>query len=140
MTSDELPDGKLRDVVQRLGTRAAERLDVEATATRVLERLKRERQTSRWAWMRPTWVRIAAVAVVLLGSALFVVERLNRDRGPVAIPPGAELYGLSTSELEELLATLDQTLDLDAPLPGAGDGLDELNEDQLRTMLESLEG
>lgn len=137
-----LHDEALRHAVQRLGARAAERLDVEATAARVVERLRREPRAAPWTWIRPVWLRIAAAAVVLLGGALLVADRLSPERGTAvaAIPTGAELYGLSASELEELLATLDRTLDLDAPLPGAESGLDELSEDQLRTVLETLEG
>jgi hypothetical protein len=146
LNSGELPDGKLQEIAQRLGARAAEQIDVEAVSRVVLERLRTEPRSREWTWIRSTWVRIAAAVVVLLGGAAVVrvwwwAERPLPARALATIPVGADLSGLSAAELQELLAGLDQTLNLAVPLPSdSDDRLEELTEEQLRTMLELLEG
>jgi len=62
---------RLEAMAQRLGTQAAERLNVERTTAAVIERLRAEPpRASRWSWMQPTWLRIAAALVVLVGGGL----------------------------------------------------------------------
>ena len=108
---------------------------MEGAARAVVERLRAERRREGWRWMRPTWVRIAAALALLIGGAL-VARGTFRPR--VVIPSGADLSGLSAAQLQELLAGLDQTLSGSAS--DTLDDLDGLTEEQLRAVIESLEG
>lgn len=139
----KLHDATLQETAQRLGARAAEQIDVEAVSRAVLERLRTEPRSQGWTWIRHTWLRTAAAIVVLLGGAAVIRDPwgTERPRALATITVGADLSGLSASELQELLASLDQTLNLALPQPTDADGrLEGLTEEQLRAMLESLEG
>jgi hypothetical protein len=138
---DELDDATLREAAQRLGQRAAERLDLERTAQAVLTRLKTEPVVVRPFWSSPLVLRIAAVLVLLLGG--FGVRQMLRPSVStdvaVVVPPTSDagLEGLSTDQLQALLPTVDQTGDVtDTPADDAG--LEALNTDDLRTLLGSL--
>jgi hypothetical protein len=138
-------DATLHELAGRIGQRAAERLDVEATARAVIEQLRRERRAARWSWMQPAWLRIAAAVVVLLGGALAVRAVIRGGTAgegaghDVAHFVTDDLSDLSTEQLAEVLRTLDQTLDLGGTtLPEAG--LEDLDAQQLRAVLRSLEG
>src|SRR5256884_8922978 len=70
LNSHELPDAKLQEIAQRLGARAAERLDVERTAEAVVARLRTEARAEGrgLGWIQPAWLRIAAGAPPLVGA------------------------------------------------------------------------
>ena len=142
---EELNDATLRDLAQRLGGRAAERLDVELTARAVVTRLRHlPRMTARsWVWIQPAWLRIAAAAVIVLGAGLVVraVSRPTSSAAPSAVGlAGAELNDLSAEQLQELLQAVGQPRgDREAVSP-QDVGLDDLSAPQLRVLLTSLEG
>lgn len=136
-------DVRLENLAQRLGTTAADRLDVEATARRVLERL-RERPARRIVWIQQTWLRIAAALVIVLGGAA-VVSRLPSGSGLLTGRHGAhfvadDLDDLSTDQLRDVLATLDDLVTGDSVAVPDSTDLRELDARQLRVMLRSLEG
>lgn len=140
---DELKDATLRDAAQRLGQRAAERLDLERTAHAVLTRLKTEPVGAvRPFWTMPAVRRIAAVLVLVLGG--FGVRQLLRPQATelaTIAPPTADagLEGLSADQLQELLPTVDQTSDsVDTPAYDAG--LEALSADDLRSLLQTMGG
>ncbi len=141
----DLDDAQLRRVAQQLGTAAAERLDVEATARGVLERLRREaRLPARPWWLAPAWLRAAAAAAAVAGlgvAGALVRGAVHRARGgeELAAPAGAELRELSADQLRELLEAVSEPA---APaLVATQDvGLDDLAVPQLRDLLQSLEG
>ncbi len=135
-------DAKLEAMAQRLGAQAAERLNVERTAAAVIEHLRAEPPgDSRWSWMQPTWLRIAAALVVLVGGGL--IGRL------LLVQPGNghatahfvrdDLTDLSADQLREVLSRLEETLDLSRALTPEAD-LEDLDAQQLRAVLRSLEG
>lgn len=130
-------DHEMEQLAQQLGKRAAERLDVEATARAVVERL-REQPARRFGWTPPEWLRVAAVVALLLGVGV-TLDRVIAPSIPVAASYGLEdLQELTTAELEQMLATLDQTLSADeADVPDSN--LDELTPEQLQSLLRSLE-
>lgn len=134
-------DRELEQLAKGLGDRAAERLDVERTATAVLERLRREPVARGWSWVQPTWLRIAAAVVVLLGAGWVAHRWVERPepRAVLVASVGEDLSDLSVEELRELLTTLDQTLDVTGSGP-ADAGLEGLDERELRTLMGSLEG
>lgn len=133
-------DRELEQLAKGLGDRAAERLDVEQTAAAVLERLRREPAARRWGWVQPGWLRIAAAVVVLLGAGWFARPWIERPepRADIVVSVAADLSDLSAEELRELLATLDQTLDVTGSGP-ADAGLEGLDERELRALMGSLE-
>jgi len=135
-------DGRLHETAQRLGQRAADRLDVDGIARQVLQRLREEpaRQTT---WIHQTWLRIAAAVVILVGGA-FALRSVwsNSDAGNhVAHFVADDLNDLSTDELEAVLTSFDDLITVDSvAVPESSDDLRELDAQQLRQVLRSLEG
>jgi hypothetical protein len=133
-------DEELERLAQRLGARAAERLDVERTAEAVVTRLRRQPSARPWLGQGPAWIRIAAAALLVVGVTVVARERW-REPPPVAaavVPLAEDLSGLTAAQLRETITALDQPLADDA---GATDtGLEGLSSDQLRALLRSLEG
>jgi hypothetical protein len=132
-------DAKLHDSAQRLGVAAAERLDVDRIAARVVEQLRREPVGARPTWMQPAWLRIAAAVLVLVGGGLV----LRQVRSPV-VSHGAhfvtdDLSDLTADQLQDVLNTLDETLNLGSTTLPEVD-LEDLDAQQLRAVLRSLEG
>ena len=144
MNSHELPDAKLQEIAQRLGARAAERLDVERTAEAVVARLRTEprAEVRVLGWIQPAWLRIAAVLLLLIGAG---VVALN-VRGPqptTPLPPasaGGELSELSGDELRIVLAALEEPGAERQGVSPQDVGLEDLSALELRALLESLEG
>jgi hypothetical protein len=141
--NDDAPlhDAKLQELSQRLGARAAERLDVERTAQAVLARLRAEpRETgARWAWMQPAWLRIAAAVVIVVGAG-GIARSVFRDRTATAVAAaGTELNDLSTEQLRAVLETVEQPA-TEETISAQDVSLDDLSAPQLRALLRSLEG
>src|SRR2546425_13355475 len=110
-------EARLENLAKRLGARAAERLDVEATARKVVERL-REQPVDRIVWIQQTWLRIAAALVIVLGGAV-VASRLTPGRHPGVSAHAAhfvadDLGDLSTEELRDVLAAFDEMVGSDS--------------------------
>jgi hypothetical protein len=136
MTRDDLDDARLRELAQRLGARAAERLDVEHTAAAVLERLRQSPATHRM----PSWLAIAAGLVLLLGAGtVWRVVRHQPTSVPAVAAAGIDLKTLSADQLREVLNVIDQPLDVDS-VPVEEPGLDDLSAPELRKLLKVLEG
>ncbi len=137
-------DARIESLAERIGTEAAARLDVEATARRVVERL-REQPVRRTAWVQQTWLRIAAALVIVLGGAV-VASRLTPGRRPGVNAHAAhfvadDLSDLSADELRDVLATFDEIINSDSvAVPEGSTDLHELDAQQLRAVLRSLEG
>lgn len=132
-------DAKLQQTAQRLGAAAAQQLDVERLAARVVEQLRSEPVGARPTWMQPTWLRIAAAVLVLVGGGLV----LQQVRSPM-VAHGAhfvadDLSDLTAEQLRDVLNTLDETLDLGSTTLPEVD-LEDLDAQQLRAVLRSLEG
>jgi hypothetical protein len=134
-----LHDAKLQELALRLGTEAAERLDVEHTALAVLTRLREEQQAPRRVWARVPagWLRIAAAIVVLAGAGV-VARALRTPRSAVPQAEAVDLGDLSSDQLRELLNTIDQP-GVPEPVSAQDLGLEDLTPQQLRTLLASLE-
>ncbi|HYK83103.1 MAG TPA: hypothetical protein VEU55_08140 [Gemmatimonadales bacterium] len=138
---EELNDAAVREVAQRLGARAAERLDVEQVVQGVLTRLREQRGHAgrQWRWIGPVWLRIAAAVVVLVGAGLVVRRGAAPAGGGALAPAGAELTGLSTEQLREVLRIVDQPTEAPEPVAAQDAGLEDLTAPQLRALLASLE-
>src|SRR2546422_5388484 len=88
-----------------------------------------------------SWLKIAALLVLLLGTGL-VARRPWRERAQgtaVVIPVGEDLTGLSPDQLREAIHSLDQPL-ADEGSGSVDAGLDGLSADELRALLRALEG
>ncbi len=134
-------DMKLVILAKRLGAAAAERLDVGATARTVVAELRRQ-PAPRRRWIEVHWMRVAAAVVVLLGGGLIV-------RQTVTVPDVNEhpnhlvaddLGDLSTDQLKDVLDRFDEIVGSTTPLLDSSSDLRELNDEQLRSVLRSLEG
>lgn len=132
----------LEQLAKRLGAEAAERLDVEATARQVLQRL-REQPPRRMVWIQETWLRVAAAVVIVVGGA-FALSSVwpNGDSGNhIAHFVADDLNDLSADELEAVLTSFDDLITVDSvAVPESNDDLRELDAQQLRQVLRSLEG
>jgi hypothetical protein len=134
----------LRAVAERLGRAAAERVDVERTAERVVARLREDarRARRRRRWLPPMGLRIAATLVIVAGVGLVARGLWRPVPGPLAPAEATtgELSDLSAAQLRELLGAVDRSAaDQDVVL--AQDvGLEDLSAAQLRALLSSLEG
>ena len=131
------------DAAKRLGAGTAARLDVEATARKVVERL-REQPARRPTWISVQWLRIAAALVVMMGGAyaLHQVWPARENAGHAAHFVADDLNGLSTDELQAVLDRFDEMISgssTAAPVEGSSD-LRELDPQQLKRVLRSLEG
>jgi len=127
---------ELERLAQQLGHRAAERLDVEATARAVVERLREP--VKQEGWTPREWLRVAAVVALLLGAGI-ALQRVGTPGTPVAAAYGLEdLRELTTAELEQVLATLDRTLSADESDAGEVN-LENLTPAQLQALLQSME-
>ncbi len=133
-------DDELREVAQRLGARAAERLDVERTAQAVVARLRVAPRRRTWTWIEPTWLRIAAALVVVAGAGAIARARWHEQAPAAAVVPlDEDLIGLTPAELREAIGALDRPLGEETG-SGADTGLEGLGPDELRALLRSLEG
>lgn len=130
-------DGALRALARRLGAGAAERLDVERTAATVVQRLREQPGTRR------AWLRIAAAVAVLLGGGFVLRQVLTGSDAPgqTAYFVADDIVDLTPEELREVLAAINDTTELEMPVPDAlGGSLEQLDAQQLRAVLRTLEG
>ncbi|HKW40903.1 MAG TPA: hypothetical protein VJN39_06620 [Gemmatimonadales bacterium] len=135
-----LDDAALQEVAQRLGVRAAERLDVERAATAVVQRLRTEPRAEVWVWIQPAWLRVAAAVVLLVGAGVVALEMRSKMLAPVSVTAAAgELRDLSAGQLREVLEAVGQP-DEEQTVSAQEVGLEQLSASQLRALLESLEG
>ncbi len=135
-------DARLESLAKRLGDKAAERLDLETTARNVVERL-REQPVRRTVWIHETWLRIAAAVVILVGGAfaLSQVWSSSESGDHIAHLVADDLSDLSTDELQAVLASFDELVTNDSvAVPESRNDLRELDAQQLRAVLRSLEG
>ncbi|HXG97586.1 MAG TPA: hypothetical protein VNJ06_10820 [Gemmatimonadales bacterium] len=134
-------DARLEGLAKQLGRKVADRLDVEATAGSVVARL-REQPVRRVSWVQASWLRIAAGLVIVVGGAVAVRQTFVRDISVhTAHLVADDLNDLSADELRDVLATFDQIISSDSvAVPEGSTDLHELDAQQLRAVLRSLEG
>jgi len=124
---------KLIEAARRLGARAAERIDVEATARAVVERL-REQPLRRTTWVRTTWLRVAAGLAIVVGGGFVMKSLVPSPESPVPHLIADDLRDLSTDELRSLLTSFDQIIE-ESAVPDSTADLPELDAQQLRQLL-----
>ena len=129
-------DHELERLARGLGERQAGRLDVEAVAGAVADRLRQAPQTDRVRWASPEWLRVAATLVFLLGAGA-LLQRLSPASAAQHYALD-DLRDLTASELAQMLAGLDWTLTGDDP-DSTNLELEDLTPAQLQTLLRSLE-
>lgn len=131
--SDE-PREAFEQLAPQLGAAAVARLDIEATAAGVVQRLRADVRP----WWRNGLIRLAAVMVVVLGAGVLVRSAVVERRPTVAVvsaPP--ELQNLAVSQLEEML----DSLELERPVADlVRPGLNDLTTSELEQLLATMEG
>jgi hypothetical protein len=134
-------DERLEHLAKRLGNAAAARLDVEATARKVVAQL-REQPARRASWIQPAWLRIAAALVIMVGGAVAVRQSIVRaTNSHPAHLVADDLNDLSADELRDVLTSFDELINNDSvAVPEGSTDLRELDAQQLRAVLRSLEG
>ena len=133
-------EARLEGLAKRLGAAAAERLDVEATARRVVAEL-RQAPVRRRLWIEAHWLRIAAAIVIFVGGG-WVVRQLVPTSSAGQHPDHYvtdDLGDLSTDQLQDVLNRFDEIVGSGLAVPDSSD-LRELDAQQLRDVLRSLEG
>jgi hypothetical protein len=132
-----MDERQIERMAKDLGARAASRIDVEKTAQAVIRRVKEQPTPVVWWRRMPVLQSVAAAAVVVLVAGVLLVGQIGGG-GEVFEPPAlAELQALSTEELEEVY----DSLVFDAPVyESATYGLYDMNEEQLRELLDLMEG
>lgn len=139
-----MTEERLNELARTIGARAAERLNVAATAEQVVARL-REPPARRIRWVQHTWLRIAAALVVVVGGGL-VLRQLapgshSGARQHAAHFVADDLGDLSTDELRDVLTSFDAIIATDSvAVPESTTDLRQLDAQQLRAVLRSLEG
>lgn len=136
-----LHDARLQELARRLGTQAAEQIDVEHTARAVVARLRAERDAPHRLWARiPTsWLRIAAALILVAGGSIVARGIWPRPSGVATQVETVDLGELSPAQLRAVLSSLDQP-GAQEPVATQDVGLEDLTPQQLRTLLASLEG
>lgn len=124
---------KLIEAARQLGARAAERIDVEATARAVVERL-RAQPVRRTTWVRTTWLRVAAALAIVVGGGFVVKSLVPSPQSAVPSLIADDLRDLSTDELRSLLTSFDQIIE-ESAVPDSTADLPELDAQQLRQLL-----
>jgi hypothetical protein len=134
----DVDEQRLEKLAKRLGKQAAERLDVDAAAAAVLQRVRTEPVRVAWWRRAPVLQGLAAAAVLIITAGVLVSGQLNGGPGgTVLLPAPTELASLSEDELEEVY----DSLAAEAPLFELADaGLYDLTEGELEELLELLEG
>ena len=112
-------------------------IDVEQTAQRVVERLREAPPRAAWWQGRAVLRAAAAVAVLVIGGVLVdrAIDSSPAGDGAIALPGGLE--ELSTTGLTEVLDSLDLFTPASEFIPSS---FNELDEEQLRTLLAAMEG
>lgn len=144
---DDVHDEELRHTAQRLGAAAADRLDVERTAQAVLARLRAGDAPARGPirWMRPAWLRAAAVVVVIIGAGVLYRTVMVRpdSRGAVAVdsglPANPEFADVTPGQLQDVLRGLDETVEMTPTVHAGEAGVEDLSEPQLQSLLKAME-
>jgi len=135
-----MDERELERLARRLGTRAADGLDVEKVAQSVVSRLRTEPEPVPVVWWRrvPRLQAVAAAAVIVLAAGVITVSQMGHNRADVAdLEPLAELQTLTSDELVEVF----DSLVIDAPVFEYSDfGLQDMNEGQLEELLQRMEG
>ncbi len=112
-------------------------IDVDQTAQRVVARLREAPPRPAW-WHGTATLRVAAAVAVLVTGGVLVDRAIDNsaagDRA-IALPVGLE--ELSTTGLTEVLDSLDLFTPASEFIPAS---FDELDEEQLRTLLAAMEG
>ena len=134
--NEDLQDGELIAAARRLGG-AAERLDLDRTARRVVERWREERARVRPFYARPAFLRIAAALILVAAGVATWRARADRAEAvAVVVPTDAGLEGLSSDQLQALLPAVAEPAATESLASDAG--LEGLTPDELRSILASM--
>lgn len=128
---------QIEQMAAELGKQDAERSDPDLTAHAVLARLRAEAMRKPW-WRRVGVYRLAAAAVVAIGAGIGVWSVLPLgEPGARVLPTPAEIEDLAVSELGLVLDSLEVVGPVHELVNAS---LEDLNEVELRQLLDTMEG
>jgi len=134
---EDLQNAELEATARRLGTRAADQLDLSRTARGVVARWRTER-ARRPVWQSPAFLRVAAALVLLVaGIETWEHRHLTRTDVVAVEPSDAGLEGLTADQLEAFLPTVEQQVPA-VETTASDAGLEGLTSDELRSVLNSM--
>jgi len=143
---DNLHDEDLRQAARRVGHAAAERLDLEKTAQAVLARLRAGDSPARspMHWLAPAWMRAAAVVVLMIGAGILIGRETNGTRSPrtaatIAVAASGELSDFTPGQLQDVMAGLEEPVEITSPVHAGEAGVEDLSEPQLQSLLKAME-
>lgn len=128
-----MDEQRIEQLAPELGRQAASQVDVERTALVVRERL---RQPVRVAWWRRPVLQMAAALALVLGAGALILSGGGSSGAPLLAGP-VELRELAAAQLSEVLDSLDVARPVSEFVPA---GLGDLDETELRELLELMEG
>lgn len=132
-----MDERELERIAPQLGADAADRIDVQRVAQRVVAELRKPAPPVRVTWWRRTGVLRAAAAVAVLMTGGVLVNRMSNEAGTADTVAPVELEQFSAAQLDEVLDSLDLMTSVAELAPAS---LDDLNEAQLQALLEEMEG
>jgi hypothetical protein len=134
MTIDE---HRIEQLARQLGNDRGSGVDPDATAEAVVARLRSHANRERRWTVEFKVLRAAAAIILVVGSGLVLNEARQQPSGPSSLGVPVALEGLGTSELEQVL----DSLDYEAPTSEfAAGGLNDLSEGELQELLATMEG
>ena len=137
-SGNDMNERQLEEIAAQLGADAAQHLDVDRVAERVVAELRMRRTQRSWWRRTEVLLRVAAVVVALaVGGGGVYMSQLGSDDTVVAIAGPGGLEEFSTAELAEVLDSLDLVTPVYELVPAS---LNDLTEAQLRELLATMEG
>ncbi len=136
MTREPLDEQEIERIARGLGREAAEQIDAERVAAAVVQRLRAEPAVVKRVWGR--WVASAAATVAVVLGGTFAVMNFRGGEDPELIVSVSEFYEpLSGPEWQDVL----DSLLIEVPVyEYAAGGMELLDEEELRRLLQLMEG
>ncbi len=132
-----MDEHRIEQLARQLGNDRGSGVDPDATAEAVVARLRSHANRERRWTVEFKVLRAAAAIILVVGSGLVLNEARQQPSDPSSLGVPVALEGLGTSELEQVL----DSLDYEAPTSEfAAGGLNDLSEGELQELLATMEG
>lgn len=132
-----MDERRIEQLARQLGDDRGSRVDPDAIAEAVMARLRNHTNRERRWTVEFKVLRAAAAIILVVGSGLVLNEVRQQPSDPPSFGVPVALEGLGTSELEQVL----DSLDYEAPTSEfVASGLNDLSESELQELLATMEG
>jgi len=132
-----MDERRIEQLARQLGDDRGSGVDPDATAEAVVARLRNHTNRERRWTIEYKVLRAAAAIILVVGSGLVLNEARQQPSGPPPFGVPMALDGLGTSELEQVLDSLDYEAPASEFVVG---GLNGLSESELQELLATMEG